>query len=48
MKHLRRAIELNDDNRVYAHNDGDFEGLRVRGDFQTLVSSSSPDSGGAG
>jgi len=34
---LRRAVEKNDANRIYAKNDSDFTPLRVHEDFQDLV-----------
>ena len=34
---LRRAIELNEDNRVYAKNDPDFDPLHAQKDFTDLV-----------
>jgi tetratricopeptide (TPR) repeat protein len=34
---LKRAIELNEDNRVYAKNDSDFSALHVNRDFTDLV-----------
>ncbi len=37
IQNLRRAIELNEDNRVYAKNDSDFATLHVNRDFADLV-----------
>jgi tetratricopeptide (TPR) repeat protein len=34
---LRKAIELNEDNRVYAKNDPDFDPLHTHKDFTDLV-----------
>jgi len=34
---LRKAIELNEDNRVYAKNDPDFDPLHIQKDFTDLV-----------
>ena len=34
---LKKAIELNEDNRVYARNDGDFNSLHTRNEFVGLV-----------
>jgi len=37
LKTLQKAIELNEDNRVYAKNDGDFAALHVQKEFVDLV-----------
>jgi tetratricopeptide (TPR) repeat protein len=37
LEHLRRAIELNPENRALARQDGDFETLRASDAFRTLV-----------
>ncbi len=37
IQNLRKAIELNEDNRVYAKNDPDFASLHVEGEFVDLV-----------
>ncbi len=45
---LRRAIELNEDNRVYAKNDSDFTALHVNRDFTDLVGTISSGSNSSG
>ncbi len=37
IQNLKRAIELNEDNRVYAKNDSDFAALHITRDFMSLV-----------
>jgi len=37
LQNLRKAIELNEDNRVYAKNDADFASLHVEREFVDLV-----------
>ena len=47
LKALKRAIEINPDNRIFAANDGDFELLRERGEFKSLVDhAAAPPAGG--
>jgi len=37
LKNLRRAVELNEDSRIYAKNDSDFTALQAHKEFQDLV-----------
>jgi hypothetical protein len=39
---LRKAIELNEDNRIYAKNDTDFSSLQNQKEFSDLVGISPP------
>jgi tetratricopeptide (TPR) repeat protein len=45
LDNLRRAIELNEDSRVYAKNDADFSVLQTRKEFADLVGSGQTPSG---
>jgi tetratricopeptide (TPR) repeat protein len=37
LKNLRKAVELNEDSRIYAKNDSDFAALQTQKEFQELV-----------
>jgi tetratricopeptide (TPR) repeat protein len=37
VRHLQKAIELNEENRVFAKNDSDFSSLHGRKEFSDLV-----------
>ncbi|MFB3067907.1 MAG: hypothetical protein ACE1ZI_01440, partial [Acidobacteriota bacterium] len=37
LKHLEKAIQLNQENRFFAHNDPDFEPLTTNQEFQKLI-----------
>lgn len=42
LENLRKAVELNDDSRVYAKNDPDFSALQENQEFATLIGLGSP------
>jgi tetratricopeptide (TPR) repeat protein len=42
MKNLRRAVDLNEDSRIYAKNDADFSALQTQEDFAELVGLGQP------
>jgi len=42
MENLRKAVELNEDSRIYAKNDGDFSALQTHKEFVELVGSGLP------
>jgi tetratricopeptide (TPR) repeat protein len=42
MENLRRAVELNEDSRIYAKNDADFSALQTQKDFVELVGLGQP------
>jgi tetratricopeptide (TPR) repeat protein len=44
LRTLQKAIELNEDNRVYAKNDGDFASLHIKKEFVDLVGLTVPPS----
>jgi tetratricopeptide (TPR) repeat protein len=44
MEHLRKAVELNEDSRVYAKNDADFTALQSKKEFAELVGINQPPS----
>jgi tetratricopeptide (TPR) repeat protein len=46
LEHLKKAIDLNEDNRVFAANDTDFDLLKEHAEFRALVSSSDASSAG--
>jgi tetratricopeptide (TPR) repeat protein len=46
VKHLQKAVELNEENRVYAKNDSDFSPLHGKKEFSDLVGWNQPLSGG--
>lgn len=46
VRNLQRAVELNEENRVYAKNDSDFTPLHGKKEFSDLVGWSQPASGG--
>ena len=37
IKNLRKAVELNEDSRIYAKNDSDFSSLQTQKEFQELI-----------
>jgi len=45
LESLRKAVELNEDNRVYAKNDEDFSSLRALNTFAELVGLTQPPAG---
>ena len=42
IKNLRKAVELNEDSRIYAKNDADFSALQTQKEFADLVGLSQP------
>ena len=44
VKNLRKAVELNEDSRIYAKNDNDFSALQTEKEFMELVGLGSPSS----